>query len=168
MAQKSEPETDPDDDIQEMLRTVDDYFNAKQSTVKTRVSAINVKSKLFLGSEIHEAHVEAQKVKAENDAKKAESLKLKEEKKRKVVDDKLDSKRPQKKAKIVEEESDDQISIEISEGYLITCSVCDGLIDDYWTCPTCKTFNLCEDCQVDDKIETEHAVKCQKNGRSKK
>lgn len=117
---------------------MEELFDAKQGSDKMRVSAINVKSKLFLGSEIHEAHVEAQKIKAEKEAKKAEAAKLKEEKKRKAVDDKLDSKRPRKKAKVVDEESDNQISFEISEDSLIECSGCDGLIDDYWTCPgTC-------------------------------
>lgn len=167
-AKESDSDTDANDEVDEVLRTIDDYFNSKQSDTKTRVSAINTKSKLFLGSEIHEAHMEAQKIKAEKEAKKAEKAKLKEEKKRKAVDDKLDSKRPRKKAKISEEELADQISFEISEDSLIECSGCDGLIDDYWTCPTCNTFNLCEDCQVDEEIETEHAKTCQKNGRSKK
>ena len=125
---------------------------------------ILTRCKLFLGSEIHEAHVEAQKVKAEKEAMKAEKAKLKEEKKRKVADDKLDSKRLQKKAKIVEDESDEQMSVEISEEGLIECSGCDGLGDEYWSCPTCKTFNLCYDCQMDEEIVAKHDAKCQKNG----
>ena len=142
-----------------IMETVDAYFNTNKADVKLRARAINEKGKLFRGSEIHQMHVETQKIKAEKEAKKAETAKVKEEKKRKAEESKAE-KGPRKKAKVVEESSEEEPSPEISPSQRMNCSGCNNYFRSVWTCNICKNFNLCRICQCEVKLIEDHRVAC--------
>lgn len=134
--------TDKKKRVDEVTMKMKDLFNTSEKPPTARGTSFKTLGMCMTGDEVRAAHDEIRKSAELKKAAKQEKAKSKGTKRAREESD--DETLPARKKGKVVDESDEEMSFEISEEGDSICDCCFAIHANTWTCPKCQDFNLAQ------------------------